>query len=274
MIVAVGMVKDEADIVEVTVSNLAAQVDLVIVADNGSTDGTRDILADLAGRMDVLVLDDPEPGYFQSEKMTNLAQLAGEEHGATWVVPFDADEVWYSPFGSIREVLSYLPAGCHVAAARVYDHMVTALDPDESDPTVRMGWRRVAELPLPKVAARWRSDLVIHQGNHAVSYEIAPAVLDGQLVIRHFPYRSEDQFLRKVRNGAAAYVAAGDRIPADMGAHWRQWGRMLDERGEEAVLEVFRTWYRREEPRAPFVLPDAATTLPPLIFDPAPRWLP
>ena len=95
------MVKDEADIVAATVAHMCGQVDAVIVADNNSTDGTRDILDGLP----VTVVDDPDPAYYQSRKMTALAGRARVEFDATWVIPFDADEWWYSPHGRIADVL-------------------------------------------------------------------------------------------------------------------------------------------------------------------------
>ena len=53
---AVTMVRDEADIIETTVRHMLTQVDVVIVADNRSVDGTREIVEQLP----VHLLDDPE----------------------------------------------------------------------------------------------------------------------------------------------------------------------------------------------------------------------
>ena len=48
---AVTMVRDEADIIETTVRHMLTQVDVVIVADNRSVDGTREILDSLPGAL-------------------------------------------------------------------------------------------------------------------------------------------------------------------------------------------------------------------------------
>lgn len=268
--IGVAMVRDEADVIRSTVAHMLNQVDAVVVADNMSTDDTREILYVLAteagGRL--VVVDDLDPVYRQSAKMTDLARRARLDLGAEWVIPFDADEWWYSPFGRIGDVLADVAPQWLVAPAPLYDHVATAHDDvDELDPVRRLGWRRQTRNPLPKVACRWRADLVIEQGNHSASYTGRASVFDELLVVRHFPYRSPAQLVRKVRNGAAAYAAGGDSLPASYGAHWRQWGKLLDERGEEAIAELFRTWYWREVPAAPLVLPDGETQLP-LLFDP------
>jgi glycosyltransferase involved in cell wall biosynthesis len=82
----VSMVKDEADIVRWTVATIVEQVDHVLVADNGSTDGTRQLVESVGAE----VVDDPEPAYYQSDKMSHLARVAASR-GADWIVPFDAD---------------------------------------------------------------------------------------------------------------------------------------------------------------------------------------
>lgn len=251
-VVAVSMVRDEADIVAATVAHMCGQVDAVIVADNNSTDGTRDILDDLP----VTVIDDPDPAYYQSRKMTALAERARTEFGADWVVPFDADEWWYSPFGRIADVLE--AQSCWVAGADLYDHVATGHDPDLEDPTKRIGWRRRDAAPLQKVACRPGPDLTIEQGNHDATYDVPADRIDGLLVVRHFPYRSPEQMARKARNGAEAYAATD--LPEDAGAHWRAYHQLMVAHGDEAIHDVFRMWFWTADP----------TTDPTLIYDPAP----
>lgn len=265
-VVAVTMVKDEVDIVARTVGHIATQVDHVIVADNMSTDGTRQVLDNLARDIDLTVVDDNEVGYHQSKKMTELAFQARVNHGAEWIVPFDADEWWYSPFGRIGDILDGLAKQWLVMEATLYDHVATGEDPAAPDPIERLGWRRAKPGAMPKVACRWREDLTINMGNHSASYIGGATKFESQLVIRHFPYRSVEQLIGKIRNGAAAY-AATDLAP-EFGAHWRQWGEALDDpnRGIPWIEDLFRTWYYRENPRA--ALDIQGEIQPPLLFDP------
>lgn len=229
---AVSLVKDEADIIETTVRHMASQVDRVLVADNGSTDGTLDLLYS----MDIEVVEDREPGYYQSVKMSNLAEMAREQ-GAGWVVPFDADELWLPDEGTIAEVLTSLPPEAMVCEATVFDHV--AVPGETLSP-----WRRSQPLPLRKVACRAVEGLVIHQGNHdcAIPDEPHPLRAVWRLQVRHFPYRSPEQFIRKVRNGAAAYRATD--LDESVGAHWRAY----DEMDDDGLREHFYRWFHEANP--------------------------
>ena len=269
MIVGVAVVKDEADIIEPTIRHMATQVDGIIVADNRSTDGTRQILDRLAGELPVTVVDDPEVGYYQSRKTTDMLHLA-RAAGAEWCVPFDADEIAYSPFGRIADVLPAVVDDGHLAAlVDVYDHVTTDIDPDHADPTLRMGWRRDTPNPLPKVFVRCVPGIVVDMGNHRALHpdRYVATYLEHQFVIRHFPYRGSDQFERKARNGAAAYAAAPD-LGEGFGAHWRGYGRTLDEHGPGSLEGHYRKWFHRSDPTAELVVDDRV--LPPLLYDPAP----
>lgn len=263
--IAVSMVKDEADIIATTVRHMIGQVDHVIVADNLSTDGTSDILDSLP----ITVIDDPVIAYDQSAKMTRLAGIA-HDMGAEWIVPFDADEIWYSPQGRIADVLAELPDDVKVAIAALWDHVPTGQDPDADCPVQSMGWRNTERSQLHKVACRWTFDMQIQMGNHNVRYTATPGwphVCDGYLEIRHFPYRTPQQFVSKARNGAAAYAASD--MGEEHGGHWRAYGRILERSGEQTLIDdVFRRWFYRDDPYATVVV--AGVTLPELVYDPAP----
>lgn len=247
--IAVTMVKNEEDIVGPIVEHMITQVDHVIVADNLSTDNTRAILSDFGSA--ITILEDNDPAYEQSRKMSTLAQQA-LLLGAEWVVPFDADEYWYSPhFDTISECLSRL-TNYRIAHANLYNHLATAADPVSDNPLIKMGWRFREPGALPKVACRLAGDLVIHMGNHGAEYTddttIAPNTIKDQLIVRHFPYRSPEQFIQKVRQGAWA-LSQTDLAP-NVGEHWRNYASLLETNGPDAIYEVFYTWFYSEDPAA------------------------
>lgn len=257
MVIGIARVKDEADIIEPIVLHMLEQVDYVLIEDNASTDGTLEIVRALP----VELLLDPTVGYYQAAAMTRLASCAAAL-GADWIVPFDADEFWYSPFGRIADVLMEQTTAT-IATAALYDHVATAEDPDGVSALDTIHWRRPAPAPLPKVACRPSVNVAIRQGNHGADYNVT--TLEGLFVIRHFPYRSAQQVIRKIRNGAAAYAATD--LPLDMGAHWRGWGQVLAEHGEDAIADLFRKWHWRTEPSRALVID--GEDQPPLVFDPA-----
>jgi len=273
-VVGICMVKDEADVIVHTLRHMAEEgLDAIFVIDNGSRDGTRQALthtvavyADTwqipAELFQLEVTDDPDPAYYQSAKMSALADRVGQEFGiGTWIVPFDADELWLAR-DRVAMVLQGLPRTTRVARASLFNHFCTLLDREDSNPFLAMRWRQAVRAGLPKVAFRWEPGAVIHQGNHGVTLptQLVPDSAD-TLEIRHFPYRSANQMVRKARNGAAAYRATS--LPESEGAHWRAYGRIIDEHGEEALREVFREhfWYR-------------SPTDSGMVLDPAPwcRW--
>lgn len=222
VIFAVTMVKDEEDIIACTIGNLLAQgIDQVLVADNLSSDSTRSILESLGDR--VTVLDDPDPGYWQSQKMTRLAHEAGRQ-GADWVIPFDADEIWRDPHG--RPIASVL-ADCQsdVLQVATLEHVPTRSDdPAETCPVLRMRHRRPSPKPAMKCCFRYHPDIRVWQGNHYVDWP--GARFERGLEIREFQYRSFDQLRRKVRNGRAAYEAT--TLAQHEGAHWRELGALTN----------------------------------------------
>lgn len=249
-VAAVMLVKDESDILEDTILHTLTQVDRVFVWDNMSTDGTWELLEQLACD-EVRVARDPVLGYYQADKMSQFArEAAAVGHG--WVVPVDADEMWYANGTTVREFLERQPPEVWIVTATLYDHIPTDRDP-AGPPFERIGWRLLEPAPLPKVACRAHPALRIEMGNHGARYGWPVSDTPG-LIIRHFPWRGEDRYVRKIRNGEAAYAATD--LPDKYGAHWRGWGGQPD----EAIRGHYRRWFHRIDP---------ASNLD-LIYDPAP----
>jgi len=140
--------------------------------------------------------------------------------------------------GTIRDGLAEMPDDVLVSEAALYDHVATGVDSADENPVQRLTWRRASQAPLRKVAVRAVEGLVIHQGNHSAAFPGVrhPKTVTGLMCVHHFPYRSVEQFVSKVRNGAAAYAATD--LPREAGAHWRQYGQILDEQGEAGIAEI------------------------------------
>lgn len=211
------MVKDESDVIRQTIENMLKQVDHIIVLDNLSTDGTREILEDYP----IEIRDDPEVGYFQGRKVTALAHELGAQ-GVDWILSFDADEIWrpWDDRFNIQGTIQGLRPSTMIAEASWITH-----NPNGS----------ITRERLPKVACRYHPNLVIDQGNHFAHYGKPVEKAIGLLKVDHYPWRSPEQALRKIRNGIAAYRAAPD-LPEKYGTHWQELARVLETEGEKAVL--------------------------------------
>ncbi len=221
------MVRDEADVISHTLAHMAEQgFDRIVVADNRSVDGTREILEAYAENFWPLFVieDDPEVAYLQSSKMSALAGRHAEE--GDWVIPFDADEVWH-PLKEGHLAYALQATDADIAAATPFVHVPTDFDLwTDPNPLTRIAHRQQSPEPHPKVAFRWQPGARIEMGNHGVvgvGYRVAHDVIG----VRHFQYRSLEQVRRKVTNGVEAYSATN--FGAMVGTHWKALAALDDE---------------------------------------------
>jgi glycosyltransferase involved in cell wall biosynthesis len=95
-IAGITMVRNEVDVIEFCIEHHLAQgLDYIFICDNGSTDGTLEYLQNKSESDSRVVLYN-EPGEYHQEKIINHLSALAYSNGCEWVVPFDADEVWFS----------------------------------------------------------------------------------------------------------------------------------------------------------------------------------
>jgi predicted O-methyltransferase YrrM len=241
-LIGIVMVRNEADIVRLSLlHHLSQGLDRVLVIDNGSTDGTAEILARVSQ-------DDPrvqwrsDPGpYMQSVALTELAREAFRL-GADWVVPFDADEFWWVKLGNLRTKLESTTAGAlRAPVINFVQHRdqylptevglltMTRRPPrpvDANQAWVESGQVGFIELRYP---AKWifrpTAETVVEAGNHAVSAVAGMWAESSGLACLHAPLRSRACLERKAEYGVRALQSGS---PPEFSWHLKRWARMRE----------------------------------------------
>ena len=237
------LVRDEEDIVADNLDfHLAQGVDEVIVTDNGSVDGTLEILRAYEARGLVRIIVEPTDDYSQGRWVTRMARIAATEHKADWVINNDADEFWWPREGTLRTLFEDL--GGDVGA--VVGHRTNFVPRPEDD---RPYWERMTlrereslnpvGKPLPpKLAHRAHPEIVVVQGNHRIKGpDVGSEVDDGSIEILHFPMRSYAQFENKIVKGGRAY-ARNKELPEKTGRTWRRLYETWEQGGLPAHYEA------------------------------------
>jgi len=223
------MIRDEADVLPAWLAHHVAQgVDVLVVTDNGSVDGSREILERFAADAPMVVdlRHDPVHKKQQSATVTAMARDAYAVHGADWVVNADADEFLVAVDRSLdlRTVFERLDPAVRAFVVPVVN-MVGPMA--ESGPGLRrLVWRdertddelrRVGLLAHPSGNAIHVGDpdVAVVQGNHLVTVaagDAPPAEL--ALEVLHFPWRSWEQYAHRVEIAGRAYESNPDMVPS------------------------------------------------------------
>jgi glycosyltransferase involved in cell wall biosynthesis len=242
---AIGIVRNEADLVRVNVlHHLAQGIDRILLLDDGSTDGTRDVLAELS--RDHPVECQPSMETFRQDRLLTALARTAFIRGAEWILPIDADEFWYAPSGTIRDLLVGVDAGAiavdvvnfvqrreqHTTTPDGLLHMTRRVEqPVGTDGTIAglVESERVAyvEIRYPrKWIIRAGARLEIGWGNHTVRNSVGPSRYTQDIVCLHAPLRSRTDLNRKA-DLERAVAEVGEYL--EEAWHLRRWRRLAAE---------------------------------------------
>lgn len=211
MIVVISRLKNSADIIETWVRANAAVADKFVVIDNGSSDGTPQILDRLkAEGFDIEVMFE-DGRRIQRNQMNYLVDYVKECYDPDWILPLDDDEIIASDtIGDIKGYLMELPP---LKEYRIRWRVYTMRGNENSNEQCvvkRLGYcfiNNQMDFPVAIISRDIRNkNILLTQGNHALKNCDLPIVYLDKLYIAHYPLRSKDQIISKFLTGWTNYL--------------------------------------------------------------------
>lgn len=209
-------------------------VDAFIVTDNNSTDGTMDIIRKYQAKGWIAeVISETGTNYEQKVWVDRMIWKAKRQYKADWVINADADELWYSPSGNIKNELAR-------ARGNVMNCVMTSVYPEENKPfwlwehTVSyvqdperydLSVYSLFERQNKKVIHRTSGYIQISMGNHKVT--MWPKISeDSSIRVYHYNVKGRQAFIDKMVNGGKQLEQRKQRHG---GRHWRYFYRLYKE---------------------------------------------
>jgi glycosyltransferase involved in cell wall biosynthesis len=236
-LVAVSIVKNEADIIEAFVRHTRTLVDHHLIFDHDSTDGTREILAALVREgLPVSLFTDGALGNLQQARSNALTRRAVGEFEADWVLPLDADEFLVAPDRTALEAALGDPGATAPATLPLANYYPTEQDDASvSSPVLRLQHRASLANSSRKVivprALAADAGVVAGKGSH-VLYRGEAALPDRPLPagfhLAHFALRSLGQQVLRVVTAELQKLGRG-QAHAGLDVHYRLGFQLLAE---------------------------------------------
>lgn len=235
-LVAVSVVKNEADIIEAFVRHTRAWVDEHLIFDHDSTDGTRQILRELVREGFPLQLYTGDAvANLQQSRSNHLARLAFTERAANWVLPLDADEFLVArDRAALESTFANGPTDQPASLLLRNYSPTTTDDAAEVNPVLRIRHRQhgagsTCKVFVPRVLGL-REDVAAGKGNHALYQQSqhvpARALTDASLA--HFALRSPHQQVLRVLTAELQKLSRG-KAHEGLDTHYRLGFQLLAE---------------------------------------------
>jgi hypothetical protein len=267
MIVLNIIVRNEADILEELISHYLEQgVSKVIAIDNGSTDGTADILDGFV-RLGVAEVVYRDGGFRQTEWGLELVHRARDRYAPAWIIAPDADEfVVASENETIAAHLNRRTTAQVIVCPRInlfptredflagrwrekplFRSMLGAPRPSRYyEPTTPAQYPFVCYPIAPKVVFRPANVIALSKGSHTVELDPPAECVQTGLVMWHLPMRQPERLLTAIERRIP--VLEREASTPQQSNQYRRWA---------AMLRDARTRGEGIEAMMPDILPDA-----------------
>jgi len=233
--IVIACCRDEADIITSFVDfYLDLGFDRVCLVDNGSRDATMELIEQHPRRDRISSISDDRPGY--DKRLLDYYQRFANED-TRWVFFIDVDEFISLP-GGIKEYARTLPDDVNVLKLTVYEMFPESLSPAGQHPLMTTLRERDVQRDHKYV---WKHGNVtrICCGKHCIDIEPHVEHCDPAMHILHYPVRSRDQLITKMRNRLEtdAAISASERTllsayPSETAEEWVAYSRRcLEEDG-------------------------------------------
>ena len=218
------LVRNEVDVIEGNLRfHLDHGVDFIVVTDNGSSDGTTEILEEYVKKGVVHLIHEPSRVFHQTAWVNKMGQLACHQFNADLIFHADADELWQPGSGSLKtelcrkkrvDVLSVPVRNMMMANKNGHERFPHDIAYEVCSPIAKpvqkvmreVNWRSFLLYRYPnKVIYKTRQGHVdVVQGNHDINTNNCQRdfVKDysWDIEILHFPVRGFEQFCKKIIN--------------------------------------------------------------------------
>jgi len=213
------LVRDEIDIIATNIDfHLQMGIHQFVITDNGSVDGTREILTDYKRRLgsSLVIIDDVDPAYHQVMRVNRMIAVAKEAFRPRWIISSDADEFWYPASGRYETELdgrkNILNCYWHNFLPRAKARWPEFID--------------IGEMPgyhgrMSKAFCLARGLIGMYLGNHEPRSIPRIASPSTNIRVYHYPVRSYEQFEKKVVQGHRAALKAS--VGGSAAWHWREY---------------------------------------------------
>ncbi len=236
------LVKNEERLLEHNLMfHKAMGVDAFIITDNNSTDSTPDIIQKYVDKGWIIEsIKEPGQNYRQKLWVDRMIWRAKCRHAADWVINADADEMWYSPSGSLKaemlgraNVLKCMVVNVYPQEGSEFWKWTEAVKPIGDTTKYDLSPYHIFKKYTYKVAHSVRGYLKISMGNHKVMM-LPKRQIDSSITVFHYNILSREQFIAKMKNGGKQMEQNPKKSVA---RHWRYFYELYKEGRIEAEYD-------------------------------------